>query len=487
MNLVRCCAPPVVAWHAVAAAARHTRTAFVLVCAMTYACATPAAEGVSLPPFERLQLDNGTVLLLMERHDVPLIAFDARVRGGAMMDPPDRNGIASLLAGLLEKGAGERDALSFAQTVASVGGTIESSAATDAISIRGSFMARDRKLMVELLSDILLRPKLDAAELQSLRARRIEFIRAAKDSNLAALAPIYGTAELLGDHPYGKPVVGSEETLEKIATEDIQKFYGEQLGADRLIIAIAGDFATAEMKRLLSARFSKWRKAGSALPAIAAPGKQSGRHVLLIDAPESVQSYFWIGNVGVARSDARRAAIDVVNTLFGGRFTSMLNSELRIRTGLSYGAGSRFDRMQQPGPWEITSFTRTETTVEAIDLAFATLDKLHQGALDAEMLESSKKYVLGQFPLGFETASQWASQLATLELYELGRPYIEGYADALQAVGLDDTRKVTQQVFPTSEDVVLVVIGNAGNIRDGLKKYGPMTEMKLAEGRFGKQ
>lgn len=466
---------------------RHAAVSLALVGAFACPSAVSAAEGVSIPAFERVQLDNGTVLLLMERHDVPLVAFDARVRGGAMMDPPNRYGTASLLANLLEKGADERDALTFAQTVASVGGVIQASAATDSISISGSFMARDRELMVELLADMLQRPKLDAAELQSLRARRIEFIRAAKDSNLNALTPIYGAAELLADHPYGNPVVGSEDTLEEIGPADIRRFYESQVGADRLIVSIAGDFDSTEMKRSVAAAFSPWRKAGASLPKIATPPEASGRRVLLVDAPESVQSYFWIGNVGVARSDPRRAAIDVVNTLFGGRFTSMLNSELRIRTGLSYGAGSRFDRMQQPGPWEMTSFTRTETTIDAIDLAFSTLDKLHQGALNASMLESSKKYVLGQFPLSFETASQWASQLATLEFYELGPAYIEGYADALQAVGLDDTRRVTREVFPTSDDVVLVVIGQADTLREGLKKYGPIEEMELEEGRFSKE
>lgn len=440
-----------------------------------------AAEGVKTPAFERVQLDNGATLLLMERHDVPLIAFDARIRGGAQSDPPDRFGLASLFSGLLEKGAGERDALTFAQTVASVGGQIGTDASAESIAITGSFLARDQKLMIELLADMLQRPKLEDSELQALRARQIEFIRAAKDSELSALTPIYGNAALFGAHVYGNPVFGSERTLANIGIEDVRQFYTDQIGGDRLILSVAGDFNSREMKRALTQAFSKWRKAAKPLvPLVAAPAANE-RRVLLVDAPDSVQSYFWIGNVGVARSDPRRATIDVVNTLFGGRFTSMLNSELRIRTGLSYGARAGFDRRTQPGPFQITSFTRTETTIEAIDLALATLDRLHEGAIDEEMLSSSKSYVLGQFPLGFETASQWASQLATLELYGLGPQYIDGYANAVSAVQLDDTKKVIAEVFPKSDRVLLVVIGRAEALRDALKKYGPVQEMKLTD------
>ncbi len=456
------------------------------VLALAMAGALQAAEGVKTPPFERVQLSNGTVLMLLEQRDVPLISFEARVLGGARLDPEDRYGTANLLAGLFEKGAGERDALAFAQTVASVGGSIQTDASTESISITGSFLSRDRKLMVELLADMLQRPTLAESELQALRARRIEFIRAAKDSDLSALTSIYGAAALFADHPYGNPVFGSEASLARIDARDIRSFYESHVGGDRLIIAVAGDFKAAEMKKLVSSAFGKWRKAGSALPPIVAPKKITSRRVLLVDAPDSVQSYFWMGNVGVARSDPRRAALDIVNTVFGGRFTSMLNTELRIRTGLSYGARSGFDRLAQPGHWEMSSFTRSEATIEAIDLAFATLDKLHEGALDPAALDSSKQYVLGQFPLGLETASQWASQLATLEQYGLGARYIDEYADALSRVALDDTKKVINDVFPSSSEVLLVVIGKATTLKDALAKFGPITEMRLADEEWGK-
>jgi zinc protease len=443
-----------------------------------------AADGVKTPPFERVQLGNGSVLLLMEQHDVPLVAFHALLRGGATSDPPDGYGTSSLLAGLLEKGAGSRDAAAFAEAVASVGGNIETEAGVESISVRGSFLARDQALMVELLADMLQRPKLEHTQFDTLRARHIEFIRAAKDSNVGALTSIYGTASLFSGHPYGRPVDGSEASLGAIGHEALQRYYREQIGADRLILAVAGDFKTAQLKQQLTRAFAGWRKAASPPPSVPKLERPTARRVLLVDAPDSVQSYFWAASLAVPRNDPRRAALDVTNTLFGGRFTSMLNSELRVRTGLSYGAGSRFDRRTVLGHWELSSFTQTATTIEAIDLALATLDKLHAGAIDAAMLASGKSYVQGQFPLALETADQWAQQLASLELYGLDRRYVDDYAAAIDALALDDARRVIGEVFPKSGELVIVVIGNAAAIREGLSKYGTVTQMKLADPAF---
>jgi zinc protease len=448
------------------------------------ASAALAAAEVKTPDFEKVKLANGATLLLMERHDVPLIAFNAVIRGGALSDPNDGFGTANLLAGLLEKGAGARDANQFAETVASVGGSIETGASTESISVAGSFLARDQKLMVELLADVLQRPRLAADQFEALRNRYIEFIRAAKDSDRSALAPIYGAASLFGDHPYGRPVGGSEASLAAIKHSDVQRYYQDHVGADRIIIAVAGDFKSAQMKSLLSRAFSSWRKAGAPLPVVEKLPTVTGRRVLLVDAPDAVQSYFWAADVSVGRKDPRRASLDIVNTLFGGRFTSMLNTELRIRSGLSYGANSRFDRMAEGGSWELGSFTRTEKTIEAIDLALATLDRLHQGGLDADQLTSAKSYVLGQYPLGLETASQWAYQLATLELYGLDRSYIDDYGRALSVVSVDDAKQAVGEVIPPSQELVLVVIGKADAIRDGLRKYGPLTEVKLSDPKF---
>ncbi|HEX6930130.1 MAG TPA: pitrilysin family protein [Gammaproteobacteria bacterium] len=449
--------------------------------------ATPQAErpkGVTLPDFDVVTLANGMDILLMEKHDVPMISFQAIVRGGAIADPPAKNGTAALLADLLRKGAGARDAREFAQAVESAGGVLNTAAGQEALIVSGGFMARDAGLMVELLGDLLMEPSLSKTEFDKLQERSIQQIKAMKDSNLRSLSAVYGDAFLFGDHPYGRAVIGSEAGLAKTGYADIRRYFIEQVGADRTILAVVGDFDTAAMRARLEKRFGGWRKAAGKLPVVEPLAPREGRRVLLVDKPDATQTYFYIGNVGVARDYENAAALELVNTVFGGQFTSMLNTKLRVESGLTYGAGSRSKRLTQPGSLAILSYTRTETTVEAIDMALATLESLHAGALSPEQLAAAKSYVLGQFPPELETAGDLAGRLAEIRFYGLGRDDVDEYAARISAVSLDDARRVVETVYPRSSDLTFVLIGNASAIRDQVAKYGPVTEMKITAPRF---
>jgi zinc protease len=445
------------------------------------------AEGVTLPAFHRFELDNGTVLLLSQEPEVPLVSVTAILRGGAVADPPERSGLANLLAALLEKGAGDRDAAQFAETVDASGGSLTSRADLETITISGTFLARDAGLMVELLSDMILRPGLDETELEKLRERSVNFIRAAKDTNLNAVLPIYGQAFLFGEHPYGNPVSGSEMTLSGVSHDDVLDFYEQQLGGDRLTIAVTGDFDVALMSARLSDAFGDWRPAAAALPEVEAATQETGRRVLLIDKPGATQTYFWLGNVGVARDYENRAALNIANTVFGGRFTSMLNTELRVNSGLTYGASSQVSRASQPGSIAITSFTPTESTVEAIDMALAVLGRLHADGVDEETLESARNYILGRFPTALETAAQLGSQLAALEAFGLDVSYINDYGAALMSTDTEAVAAVIDEVFPAPDDLVVVLLGDAEVIREQVSKYGPLIEMPITEPHFRAQ
>jgi len=455
--------------------------------ALTLLAGIAFAQGVTLPDVERVQLDNGTVLLLSEKPEVPLVSVTAILRGGAVVDPDGRSGLANLLAALLEKGAGDRDAAAFAETVDASGGMLTSRADLETITVSGNFLARDADLMVELLADMLVRPRLDEAEFEKLRERSINFIRAAKDTNLNAVLPVYGQAFLFGAHPYGNPVSGSETTLAAISHDDVLGYYEQQLGGDRLIIAVTGDFDAAAMISKLTAAFGAWRPAAAALPEVAPAAPQDGRRVLLVDKPGATQTYFWLGNVGVARDYENRAALDITNTLFGGRYTSMLNIELRMKSGLTYGARSQLTRASQPGSIAITSFTPTESTVAAIDMALDVLGRLHDSAVDDEALDSARNYILGQFPTALETAAQLGGQLAMLEAFDLGASYINDYGQALMSTDTEALTTLIQAVYPVADNLVFVLLGDAEAIREEAARYGPVTEMAITAPHFRPQ
>jgi predicted Zn-dependent peptidase len=460
--------------------------AVTLLAASPIATAAPgdAHVNVPVPAHQDLVLPNGMKLILVPRADVPLVAFDLVLRGGGRLDPPGREGTAALTADLLTYGAGARDAYAWADTVEGAGGNLDAGAQGEAILVRGQFLARDSALMLQLLSDAVLHPHFAGEEFDKLRARRIEELKAIKDSSPEALIANYGRALLFGDHPYARAVGGSEASLGRITAEDIRHYYASEFGADRATLVIAGDFDPAQMKKAVAAVFGTWRRAPQALPPLPEPQRIAGRRVLLVDAPGAAQTYFWLGNVGVARHYPLRAALQISNSAFGGRFGSMLNQELRVKAGLTYSANSSFVRGSVPGEFAISSFTQTANTTKAVELALATLARLRQSGLDAATLDSARAYLLGQYPLAFETSAHWAVALGDLDLYGLPDSYIGHFGSDLTATDAAAVGSVIASDYPDPENLAIVLIGDAAKIRAEVAKLGAVTELPLAAPDF---
>ncbi|MDI1252056.1 pitrilysin family protein [Thermomonas sp.] len=464
---------------------RHAliRTATFAVVALLGFSGIANAGDIRLPDFQTVTLDNGATVLLMPRKDVPLVAASVAVRGGALADAAGKEGTADLLGELLSKGAGTRNALEFAQAVDGAGGSLDFGSSREAITANAEFLSKDAGLMLSLLADALVRPKMDAAEFGKLRKRAIDGIANAKDSDPRQLIGIYTSGWLFREHPYGRSTGGDETSLATISMADLQAFRQQQMGGDRLLIAIAGDFDAKAVTAQVKQAFGSWAKASGSLPKIAAKTRETGRRVLLVDKPGATQTYFTFANIGSQHGDPAEAAQDLVQTAFGGRFTSMINTELRIKSGLSYGANSRIDRPRAPGASSISSYTKTESTKAAIDLALATLDGLHTAGLDAATIDSAKHYIAGQFAPDFETAPQLAGSLVELSLYGDRRDTIDDYLGKVSAATPEQIADA-RSVFAPSQDQVLVVIGDAAKIRDVIKTYGPMTEMKITDPHF---
>ena len=446
---------------------RNVSIALIAAFAFNGAIAAAASEpSVKLPDYQTITLDNGATVLLMPRKDVPLIAANIAVRGGALADAPGKEGTADILGEMLSKGAGSRSALQFAQTVDGAGGSIGFGSSREAITANAQFLSKDSALMLSLLADALLRPTMDSAEFDKLRKRAIDGIANAKDSDPRQLIGLYSGGWLFRGHPYGRSTGGDETSLATITLADLQAFRQQQMGGDRLVIAIAGDFDAKAVTAQLKQSFGGWAKATGTLPQVEAKARETGRRVLLVDKPGATQTYFALANVGSKRGDPAEAAQDLVQTAFGGRFTSMLNTELRVKSGLTYGARSGIERASQPGPAVISSFTKTETTKAAIDLAIATLDRLHRDGLDAATIESAKRYVAGQYAPGLETAPQLAAQLVDMTLYGESREAVDGYLGKIAAATPAQIAEA-RMVFPDSKDLAIVAIGDASKIQIG--------------------
>jgi predicted Zn-dependent peptidase len=450
---------------------------FLAMLALPMAAQTVSQSGtMKLPPFRKTKLPNGLTVLLMEKHNVPLVSFHMIVKTGSTADPEGAEGTASVTAALLRHGTQSRSGEQYAADLDFIGGNFNANASIDYTTISAEFMKKDLAKGLDLLSDPVIHPTFPAAEVTKIIAQRKSGILSAKDQAQGVLG-IYFNAYLFGANPYARPTGGDEQSLAHISRDTIALFYQTYYKPGNAVLAVVGDFDSAEMEKMIASQFSGW--AGGSVPAVRVndPVPATGKRLLLVDKPDSTQTYFRIGNDGISRTNPDRIYVSVVNTLFGGRFTSMINSALRIQSGLTYGANSAFEQRKAPGPFYISTYTKNPTTEQAMDMALDVLKQLHEKGISAEQLASAKSYLKGQYPLRLETSDQLASQLADLEFYGLDARDVDDFYPKLDAMTLADAQRIIKTYYPL-DNLVFVVIGKASEIGPVVKKYAPQMDTR---------
>jgi zinc protease len=439
-------------------------------------CRVTPAQSLRMPPHEKFVLKNGLTVLLMEKRGVPLINVFALVKTGAAADPAGQEGLASITAGLLRKGTKSRSAQQFSADFDYIGGSFGADAGADFTNIGAEFLTKDLARGLELFSDAVLHPTFPQNETDKILAQSLDGVKSAKDEPQVVLGLYYG-GYLYGSHPYGRPSDGDELSLRRIQRDAVVKFYEANYAPGNTILGIAGEFNAAEMRKKLEETLGTWTARTVANTSISAVPPAKGKKLLLIDKPDATQTYFAIGNIGTAVNDPDRVAIRVVNTIFGGRFTSELNEALRVESGYTYGARSFFDSRKAPGPFEIASFTKNETTTPAIDLALQVLEKLHKNGVTAEQLASAKSYIKGQFPPTIETSSQLVRRIVVDEYYGLGDDEVNQLEARVDAVTAAVAKQVIDKHFPL-DNLVFVLIGKASAIAPAVKKYADKIDQR---------
>ncbi len=438
---------------------------------------------LKLPPYKKLKMKNGMTVFLMERHQVPIVSFSFLVKAGAVADPAGKAGTASLAADLLRKGTQKRTADQVSEELDFMGGRLSTAVSHDFTSGQAEFLKKDVAQGLDLLSDLLLNPTFPNAEVAKMIKQNADAIKAAKDRAGRVIGEYYGHF-LFGEHPYGRPTDGDETSLAAIQRDDIAQFYKTYYAPANTILAAVGDFQPAEMEKLLEEKFGAWTGKAPAAAPLPAPAACQGKKLLLVDKPDATQTYYQVGNLGIARDNPDRVYIEVVNTLFGGRFTSMINSELRIKSGLTYGAYSGFDRRKLAGPFSISTYTANKNTEKAIDMTLDVMHRLQEKGFTEEELQSAKNYIKGQYPTQIETSDQLASLLTNLEFYGLDDKEITEYYARIDSMDMATTKRVIRQYFPV-DNLVFVLIGKASEIEPMVKKYAPdMTRKSITEAGF---
>jgi len=448
-------------------------------CLLVIASINLSAQGFKLPNYTTFKLANGLTVSLMEQHDVPIISVSAILPAGAIYDY-DKAGLASLTAVSLKHGTKNFTKAKLDEDLDFLGADVDTYATKEYAGLSSDFASKDKAKVLSIIKEIMLNPVFDAAEFEKEKSRLLVSLAQQKESPRSVIGAYFDTL-LYGDHVYANVKSGNKSTVGQLTVNDVKDFYKANYKPNEAAINIVGDFNVNEMKATITKLFSRWEKSSTKMEKLASKpiANPTENRVLLVNKGDAKETTFYIGSPGVSRNNPDYVAIEVVNTLFGGRFTSMLNDELRVNTGLTYGAGSRFNFLKNGGSFYISTFTAVKTTEPAIDKALEVLNNLHTRGIDEKALSSAKNYVKGQFPPDYETTDQLAGLLSQMFWYNFDKSFIDNFEKKVDGLDLAKANQIISKYFP-KDKLQYVLIGKSEDIKKITEKYGKVTEVEIS-------
>ncbi len=441
--------------------------------AQAYPTSPPPAGPIRpavFPPFQEERLPNGLTLLLVESHRQPVVSISLAIPAGTAFDPAGKEGTASLLAGLLTKGAGGRSAEQVAEAIERVGGSIGAGADNETLTLRADVLAPDARLAFELLGAALTAPDLPAEELELLRTQTLSSLQL-ELSQPASIAQRQFNRVLYGDHPFGRaPTAG---TVQAITREDLVSFHRDRVRPEGSLLVVAGALSLEEARRLASQAFGTWRGSPADVAAFPAPPTRSAREIVLVHRPGSVQSNILIGNLTFPPTDTASYAATIANQVLGGGAGSRLFMILREEKGWTYGSYSSIVRQRKMGTFLASAEVRTEVTDSALGEMLAQLTRLRTERVTAEELDAAKGALVGRFPLSIETADQVAGAVLNARLLGLPPDYLSTYRTRLAAVDATSLQRAATSLI-TPEASLVVVVGDGTRLLEKMEQLGPV-------------
>jgi zinc protease len=429
------------------------------------------ARPIQFPAFTESTLPNGLRVIVVEDHDLPVANLDLYVRSGAGSDPMGKEGVAQLVASLLDKGAGERSARQIAETIEGVGGSISASADDDDISVGVNVLSDQLPLAFELLSDVVLRPTFPADELETVRTQTLSSLRVSLGQP-ASLATRMFARQVYGErHPYGTAPLPA--TVQAIARDDVAAFHRAHFVPANALLVVSGDVTAARAQELARRHFGGWT--GGAAPAdqYPAPPAHERNTVFFVHRPGSVQSNILVGHTGIRPDNPDYWAVQVLNMVLGLTGDSRLEEVLRSQHGWTYSARSQFTRPLGGGYFQANTEVRSEVTDSALAELLVQLRRIRDEAVAPAELEAAKGYLVASFPNRFETPGQVADQLATARLLNLPVQHLQAYQDRVRAVTAADVQRVARQ-YLNPDRAVIVVVGDATKVLSGVQAIAPV-------------
>ncbi|MDR3638132.1 MAG: pitrilysin family protein [Isosphaeraceae bacterium] len=422
------------------------------------------------PKVERRTLSNGLELLVVERHDLPILTLNMVVRGGETLEPKGREGVASLTASLLTEGTTTRDSLALAGALAEIGTSLHANGGLESSSVTLTTLTKHTEKALDLFSDVVLNPTFPEREIKRLKVQRLARLQARLDqpqeiAKLVFRRILYG----LG-HPYGRPDLGTPKSVQAITRDDVVAFHKRLYLPNNAALIAVGDTTPSALAAALEKSLKTWKPGEAAKEVLPEVPASRPLTVYLVDKPAAAQSMLYVGAVGLPRSTPDYFPLEVLNAALGGQFSSRINLNLREDKGYTYGAHSAFVFRQGPGPFVTVAPVQTDVTKAAlVELMKELNDVVGPRPIAAKELEFAKERLIKGFPSEFETTGHVADTLDDLVVFRLPDDYYESYEAKVEAVSLADAERVAKKYLKPAEMAVLVV-GDRAKIEKPIKE-----------------
>jgi zinc protease len=431
----------------------------------------PPLAPIETPRVESFTLSNGLRVYLLENHELPLVSGLALVRTGNLFDPPAKIGLATLTGMAMRTGGTrERTGDALDEALENVAASVESSVGESAGQVSFSALRENARDVLGLFHDVLTGPqfrqdKIDLARMQlhgSIARRNDdpESIAAREFTNL-----LYGK-----DTPYGWQM--EYATLDRITRDDLVAFYQRYFFPANVMLAVYGDFSTAEMKAELERLFGSWNAHQPAVPPFPAVRRATHPGTFLAAKEDVNQTVFYLGHLGGELRDPDDPALEIMADILGGGFSSRLFKRVRTSLGYAYGIsadwGAAYDH---PGLFEISGSTKSETTTRALRVVREEIERLRSSEVTDAELETARQTAVNSFVFNFDTPAKTLSRLLRYEYYGYPHDFIFQFQKALSAVTKADVLRVARRHLHP-EDVTIVAVGNPAEFGEALTALG---------------
>lgn len=423
----------------------------------------------AFPDFTRRRLANGLELWLAPIDRVPLVDIQLVVDAGSVHDPVASPGLAHFTAAVIDEGTTARDSREIAAAVESLGGYLHTGAGWDTLEISCGVLSRHVETGLELVAEIARRPTFPRPETERLRGQLLAEIER-RESQPAALADRHLMAAIYGDTVYGRPRIGTRDSLSALGRDDLAAFHHRYASPAGAALLLCGDFDAQVIAARIDELFGDWEKSEPGERPRPASPEPDGRTALLVDRP-GAQTELRLGHPGPPRTHPDFPAATLLNTLLGGRFMSRINLNLRERHGYTYGASSYFDWRRGPGPFVVTTAVATEHAAGATGEILGEIERLRGEPVEREELEETRNYLIGVFPYSTERLSGVSAKLRQMAVHRLPDDYYLDWSERLTAVGEDEIQRAARTLLHP-ERLVVVAVGPAAELADGFAELG---------------